>query len=469
MQVKYLTAYNSIFLQKEYCPVVKKARNLLLVLVLVSYSTFSSLPAWAKSLVLIGGGTKEALGSSGDRNSAAIFKRIIELSGGPRVAKIGIVTAASVPPSQDNKAGTSDASNSRDNGAYYAKEFKGLGAADAQWIPIDLDSISNNSSQAVVNQVNSMTGFFFGGGDQSRLITCLLKRDRTDSPVLAAIRKKFAQGAAIAGSSAGTDIQAGGTYLRDSSKKIPMVTGGESYEALKNGLHTSVRGSDLSYDPQGGFGFFRYGALDTHFAERGRQGRLVRLAWGTYMSDAYAPDENTALVVTDADTPNAKMSAIGQGGVNIFDLSSASQSSRACSSASSSEWKLCGVKYTYLTQDDRYDPATRTVTIATWKSSLTGKENHSNAKSHSEDIFSSPNNLNSSDRRQKPREFINIANDLFDSRSTSTYGLTYESRPTFKVTLTKDKSSGSTGYYGTTLTGEKFYSFKNLLLDFLSY
>ena len=95
---------------------------------------------------------------------------------------------------------------------------------------------------------------------------------------------------------------------------------------------------------------------------------------------------------------------------------------------------------------------------------MTDLEHHERAKSPSKDVFSSPDNLVRS-KRENPRELLSIAYDLFDSHSTKTYGETYEDDPIFKVTLTKDKESESTGYYGT-FEGEDFYSFKNLLLDF---
>ncbi|MYT24482.1 type 1 glutamine amidotransferase-like domain-containing protein, partial [Streptomyces sp. SID7760] len=146
--------------------------------------------------------------------------------GGPR-SKIGILTAASIPASQDPDAADPDAcSNSACNGRYYADLFKRHGAADAQWIPVDLDHIADADSDAVVAQINSMTGFFFGGGDQYRYVTTLLHGARhTDSKALAAIRAKLATGAVVAGSSAGAQIAAG----------ADMVTGGESYQALRDG------------------------------------------------------------------------------------------------------------------------------------------------------------------------------------------------------------------------------------------
>ncbi len=460
-----------------------------LVLTFTGLSLINSPPAWAKSLVLIGGGLEPVLqscpGDPGPNDPAfvhteAIYEKMIELAGGKGVAKIGIITAASRSPRHDRKAGDPCfASNYEDNGDYYVEAFKRFGAAETERIPIDIDHISDKNSREVAQQVKSMTGFFFGGGDQSRLIESFLnKKDNSDSLVLAAIRQNYEDGAAIFGTSAGTAIQTGGSYFNNRDRSLPMITGGESYEALRDPdedlcvqedwydlFDECPDRDDLSYYPDGGFGFFNYGLLDTHFAERGRQGRLVRLAWEKYIDDAYAPDENTALVVTDVDTPNVEMSVVGERGVNIFDLSSASKKTGACGRHADPYYsRICGVKYTYLTQDDKYNPLTKTVTIASWKSPLTGLEHRERAKSPSEDVFSSPNNRLRSGR-ENPSELLYIAYDLFDSHSTKTYGESYEDDPIFKVTLTKDKASGSTGYYGTQ-DEEKFYSFKNLLLDF---
>lgn len=170
------------------------------------------------SLVLIGGGLKA--------DNTQVYGEIIKRAGGSK-ARIGVLTAASVPASQDPDAGDPEScSNSACNGAYYAGLFKQHGAADAQWIPIDLDHITNADSDDVVRQVNSMTGFFFGGGDQYRYVTTLLHGTaHTDSKVLAAIRAKLAAGAVVSGSSAGAQITAG----------ADMVTGGDSYEGLRDG------------------------------------------------------------------------------------------------------------------------------------------------------------------------------------------------------------------------------------------
>jgi cyanophycinase len=397
-----------------------------------------------KSLVLVGGGLKD--------DNAAIYNRIVALAGGPGQARIGIITAASLPESQDPDAGTALANNSRANGEYYANLFKNTyGAADAQWIPIDLDTISNNSSPAVLSQINSMTGFFFGGGDQARLITCLMTATRADSPALAAIRSSFGGGEVVAGSSAGTAIMAG----------IPMITGGESYDALRYGSYTSPSGDDLSYDPRGGFNLFTYGLLDTHFSERGRQGRIVRLAADRGKTMAYGVDENTALVVTNADSSAVQMEVVGQNGVSVFDLSAATV-------GAGTYWSISGVKASYLSSGDRYNPLTKTAAIDSRKTALAGREYYSYATSATGDIFSSPNNSTSSGRRN-PREFVRVSADLFDSRNSSlTYGRTYETGPRFEVKLTKSSAFGSTGYQGY-LNGVNTYSYLNLRVDMYRY
>ncbi|GCE14826.1 cyanophycinase [Tengunoibacter tsumagoiensis] len=423
----------------------------LLVLSLISSSfAFFFLPALhqahastSRSLVLVGGNLQD--------NDAAVYNKIISLAGGTSSARIGIITAASIPRSQDPNAGTSSASNSYDNAQYYINLFKNTyHAYDAQWIPIDLDSISNNSSQTVVNQINSMTGFFFGGGDQSRLITCFYSSGRTDSPALAAIRAKYNNGAVISGSSAGTEVQS-----------TPMVTGGESYDGLAYGSHTYVSTTypdDLSYDPQGGFNFFQYGLVDAHYSQRGRQGRMIRLLSDTSTTMGYGVDEDTALVVVNADTSSAQLQVLGTGGVTIVDLSHATV-------GSGSDFTLTGARLSYLTPGDTYNFSTKTASIASWKSSLAGHEQYSTPMSPTDDIFSSPNNTASGGGRANPLEFVIVANDLFNSRSSSTYGLTYESGPTFKVTLTKSSSSG----YKGTQSGTTYASYVNLKVDISIY
>ncbi|MFC7846544.1 cyanophycinase [Streptomyces sp. NPDC057382] len=288
------------------------------------------------SLVLVGGALKA--------DNDEVYGEIIRRAGGER-ARIGVLTAASVPASQDPDADDPDrCSNSECNGAYYADLFERHGAAAAEWIPIDLDHIANADDDEVVAQIESVTGFFFGGGDQYRYVTTLLRGDaHTDSRALAAIRRRLAQGAVVAGTSAGAQIAAG----RD------MVTGGESYQGLRDG---SAPGyfedpTRLGYLPEGGFGFLRSGLIDTHTGSYGREGRVLRLAADTGHDRVYALEENTALIVDRPGTARETMTVAGTQGVAVFDLRAA----RARTSADG--WSLSRARYSYLTDGDRYHAA----------------------------------------------------------------------------------------------------------------
>ncbi|MCJ0872685.1 cyanophycinase [Streptomyces sp. AP-93] len=381
------------------------------------------------SLVLIGGGLKA--------DNSQVYGEIIQRAGGA-TARIGVITASSVPASQDPHAGDpAKCSNSECNGAYYAGLFEQHGAADAEWIPIDLDHIANADSDDVVRQVNSMTGFFFGGGDQYRYVTTLLHGSaHTDSKVLAAIRAKLARGAVVSGSSAGAQIAAG----------ADMVTGGDSYEGLRDGSSPGYFDDParLGYLPEGGFGFLRSGLIDTHTGAYGREGRALRLAADTGHDRVYALEENTALVVEDPGTPHERIRVLGPRGVAILDLR------QARTGRGESGWSLTGAVYSYLTDGDRYDPnrwrhlpaAGKRPVIPTAASPVPANT----------DVFYSAANP-----AGVPYSFLNTARALAASAAQRTTKATsFESGPRFSVTLSKQSgftawtSDGSTAH---TVTG----------------
>ncbi|MFE5911583.1 cyanophycinase [Streptomyces wedmorensis] len=362
------------------------------------------------SLVLIGGALKE--------NNTQVYGEIIKRAGGPR-ARIGIITAASVPESQDPHAGDPDlCGNSACNGAYYADLFKRHGAADAQWIPLDIDHVANADSDAVVAQVESMTGFFFGGGDQYRYITTLLRGDgHKDSKVLAAIRAKLAHGAVVSGSSAGAQIASG----------PDMVSGGESYESLQDGSAPGYFDDPtrLGYIPQGGFGFLRSGLVDTHTGAYGREGRALRLASDTGHDRVYALEENTALVVDRPGTNREHVTVLGPNGVAVLDLRDA----RAHDSANG--WSLRRARYSYLTDGDQYDARTWTPRVHPGKQPLVPAA--TTPVPTNTDIFHAAANPDGT-----PYSFRTTARALASTRAqNSATATTFETGPRFTVTFTK--------------------------------
>ncbi|MFJ6940513.1 cyanophycinase [Streptomyces sp. NPDC101132] len=402
---------------------------LLAALTVPAHATPVPHPAVAGSLVLIGGGLKA--------DNEAVYGEIIRRAGGSN-ARIGILTAASVPASQDPHADDPDlCSNSACNGAYYASLFTRHGAADAQWIPVDLDHIANADADAVVAQVNSMTGFFFGGGDQYRYVTTLLHGDaHTDTKVLAAIRAKLAAGAVVAGSSAGAQIMAG----RD------MVTGGESHQGLRDGSAPGYFDDPtrLGYLPEGGFGFLGSGLIDTHTGAYGREGRALRLAADTGHDRVYGLEENTALIVDRPGTPAETATVKGTRGLTVLDLRHARTRTTAAG------WSLSGARYTHLTDGDRYLPQAWQALPAPGKRPAVPAGD--TPVPANDDVFNSPDNSTG-----RPYSLLTTARALAATRAQRTAtASTFETDPRFTVTLSKPAGPSAWGAGATepaTITG----------------
>ncbi|MBD2103027.1 cyanophycinase [Leptolyngbya sp. FACHB-261] len=416
-----------------------------LTVTLGALNVFNALPAWAGSLVLVGGNLQYP--ATGDPEGISIYQKVIDLAGGTNNAKLGIFTTAS-------SSGESAASNAD----LWIEDFNELGITDVEWIPIHIDNCASaRNDPALVAQIGTRNGFFFGGGDQSYITQCLFDENaaqgkRMASPVFEALSKQFDAGAVIAGTSAGTAVQT----------SSPMITEGESYEALVNGS-TALIGTpplvrDLYYNPLGGLGFFEYGLTDSHFSERGRQGRTIRLASDLGIPTVYGVDENTALVVTDPSTPEVQMEVIGQGGVFISDLTGATVDT------SSDYWSISGVSATYLTEGDQYNPLSGTATFAPWKTAISNQD--CGRLPLTQDIFSSLTPEPPLDQeRANPRALTDTAIRLFNSCATSAKGQSYETDPIpYIVTLTESAEAGSQGFVGTNERGTQKTSFENLLI-----
>ncbi len=192
---------------------------------------------------------------------------------------------------------------------YYSQGFKQAGANEVVWIPIDLalrkaranndcdnmeqyvaseygtyDSarrypdLNNVQIQAcknpnsVLDSLNRITGIFWSGGDQSKHKLSFLSASGEDTEEMKIIRQRVNSGdLAVSGTSAGTAVQDG----KYGTNTIPMIAGGESYEALVDEpldhiCNKSSCQDDLQYDPTGGLGLFSLSILDTHFSQRGR-------------------------------------------------------------------------------------------------------------------------------------------------------------------------------------------------------
>lgn len=85
-----------------------------------------------------------------------VYMYMYFVQGGKGVAKIGIINAASADP--------------LDGYQFYRDQFLKYGVLEANRIPVDLNHTGNEAKQEVLNLIYNQTGFFFGGGDQARVI-----------------------------------------------------------------------------------------------------------------------------------------------------------------------------------------------------------------------------------------------------------------------------------------------------------
>jgi cyanophycinase len=213
--------------------------------------------------------------------------------------------------------------------------------------------------------LKELSGIYFSGGDQARHLESFIGKDAKGhytviSPQLAILRARHAEGKlVVAGTSAGNHVQGGGMWR---GKPVPMLGGGDSYEALRAGFirgngptlgAASPDGGEGKYPASsyelGGLGFFQFGLLDSHFSIRTREGRLVRLTQQSGMDYGFGIDENTALVVSRPDAQGSThLSVTGAAGVLIVDVRNATATGHGTAGA----YAVDGVRLHYLNAGD---------------------------------------------------------------------------------------------------------------------
>lgn len=329
--------------------------------------------------------------------SVEIYQKIVELAkqvAGPlRKPRLLVVTASSRDPFAPvdfytnlfNEAGA-EASWLPINAAYQAAQQQADPKAACDKLPqllaekhgtyqrtrvypdlmAQFEQFCKSGSDAAVEQIRKADAIFFNGGDQSLLLQAFKLADGESSPELIQLDRMLSAGQiVVAGTSAGTAVMSGRSYQ---GRKTPMISNGDSYNAMQFGafdLPAPQPGCDkdqscssglaenhLTFSSTGGLGLFPWGVLDTHFSERGRQGRLIRLLNDTQSRFGFGIDEATALMVKiqqlDSGT-KVDMEVLGQGGVYIVDTQ------KAESSGEGNTLSLRKVATHYLTRGDEVE------------------------------------------------------------------------------------------------------------------
>ncbi|WP_461476513.1 cyanophycinase [Microbacterium sp. HJ5] len=388
-------------------------------------SALAAPPAPTPHAVLIGGNLAE---------NDEILRAIVDLAdpdgSGPAKARIALVTAAASPARSAADAGDADKNNAAANGLYYSALFEEYGA-ETYAVPIDAgDNYPGDpytpdraADPGVRAAVAASTGVFFGGGDQMRYVRTLFDCDDadleafascTDTPVMSAIRDVAARGV-VAGVSAGLTIQQG----------ADMITGGESYEAWRDGATAGYLDDPraLGYLPYGGFGFVDGVLLDSHFTTWGRQGRAAKLALETGHSFVLGVDETTAVVL---DRRSGKGTVIGEHGVSVLDVRGATDHGAG---------GVTGVRWSYATAGD-------TIAIGDAVSVQRAKGSHP-VKARGADASTRGDVWDSLDGAGGVYTLRDLAQDVVASSSRAGQGLSLESDPRFVTGLLRDEATAA--------------------------
>ena len=207
-------------------------------------------------------------------------------------------------------------------GPEYRALFKDLGVQDVT--VIDIRTRDEAADQKRVEQIATAKVVFFTGGDQLRITSQI-----GDSPLFRCIQELYHKGATIAGTSAGAAVM-----------PETMLIAGAGDE--------SNRISALEMAP--GLAFMKGVVIDSHFAERGRMGRLLGAVAQNPRNIGLGIDEDTAILVSGQE----RFEVIGSGAVYVvdgIDISYSSLSEKQPEGIVS----IYGAKLHVLGQDDQYD------------------------------------------------------------------------------------------------------------------
>ena len=266
------------------------------------------------TLLIVGGG----------RQPDELVGRFVALAGGPDGARIAVVPMAS-----------GAAQESGDGKVEQLVEF----GADAFNLNLSRAQAMTDSAAALLDDV---TGVWFVGGDQARLVNVL-----EDTPVLDAIRERYERGAVLGGTSAGAAI------MSDSMLTGSQIVAGEDTIGYHGDEYRRiVRGS---IEIVTGFGFLQDAIIDQHFIERERHNRLLSVVLERPSMIGAGIAEGTAIEVA----PDGRWTVRGRGAVVVYDARDADITPEASPSLGAA-----GIRMHLLPAGATFDPVSGTARLA---------------------------------------------------------------------------------------------------------
>jgi cyanophycinase len=219
------------------------------------------------------------------------------------------------------------------------------GSTEVVGIPLTTENAKDADSPEMAASLRACSGYFFVGGDQSRIVQVFKPAGRSTA-ALDAVTARHREGAVISGSSAGAGMMSD-----------PMIAGGTSAGALANGVRREGGESGgVSIAP--GLGFFKQAIVDQHFLARGRLARLIVATLNLPESRVgFGIDENTALVVGDNEAW-----IVGESAVILIDSRNATRENGAQGGNN--------VRFALLSSGDRYSLRDGKITFDAAKTAL---------------------------------------------------------------------------------------------------
>ncbi|RTE85872.1 MULTISPECIES: hypothetical protein [Gammaproteobacteria] len=165
-------------------------------------------------------------------------------------------------------------------------------------------------------------GVFFLDGRAQRLRDAMVQNN---DPVgfLGGVLERFREGSLIVfseGEASNAMVQS--NMLSNGTSREAMRRRAQSRAApplncdLDNSCPRNLGTNTVTYDPLGGLGIFPFGTVDSEFAQRGRQVRLMKLAQQAAIPLSFGIDRNTGLQVN---TAQSYFRVQGNEGVTIFE------------------------------------------------------------------------------------------------------------------------------------------------------
>lgn len=222
------------------------------------------------SLIIVGGGD----------TPLSVQGLFVKLAGGPGKARIAIFPMASTESDEEAQEVIADF-----HSLNAETEVVSIGPTEAQ-------------SPAIADYLEGFSGYWFLGGDQSRLAESLL-----GSRALEVIERRYMAGATIGGTSAGAAVM---THSMLTGRRQSKTRPGQNSDPM------IARGT---YELGQGFGLLPGAIVDQHFLKRARYNRLLSAVLDKPHLLGVGIDEETAIVVR----PDGLWEVIGASYVKIFD------------------------------------------------------------------------------------------------------------------------------------------------------